>query len=121
MFNVTNTGIITITRGDSASVPLFINKGTEPSPLRFILGERDKVYLGVAEPNKKFENAVIRKVFTKDDLNEFGDVVIKFNEEDTVNLIPSKYFYQIKLEYYDKDQKRQVNTIVPNTEFYIEN
>lgn len=121
MFYIENTGIIRITRGDSAEAPLFINRGTEIEPIRYNLDEKSQVYLGVMEPNYPFEQAIIKKKYTKDDVNEFGDVVVKFSSEDTVNLIPGKYYYSIKVNEWNEDkQDYDIYTIVERTQFFIE-
>ena len=120
MFDIINNGAIVINRVDSAEAPLFINQGDKIRPIRYSLEEGEKVYLGVMEPNKKFEDAIIRKVFTKSDCNEFGDIVIKFEPNDTVNLIPGKYYYQIKASLFDTKGNNIVNTVVSKREFFIE-
>ena len=78
MFNITNDGIITLSRGDYVQIPLFINKGTDLIPVRYELKDTDIVYVGICLPNQPFENAVIRKRYDKDnrELNKYGDLVI---------------------------------------------
>ena len=118
MFKVSRNGIIEVVRGDSFSVPLFINKGTDLVPMRYILGENDKILFGVMEPNMSFENALIRKVFTREDFNENDDVEITFNAYDTINVTPGKYYYEVKLVVGD-EADGIVNTVIPKREFYI--
>lgn len=119
MFEIADRSfIVSITRGDSAEAPLVINKGTKACPMRYVLDEDDTIYFAIEEPNKPFEFAIVKKVLTKDNLNDHGDVVVKFNPEDTMCLIPGKYFYEAKLRTL-KDNKEEVNTIIPKTEFYI--
>lgn len=119
MFNI-NQGKILITRGDCVDVPLFLNQGTDTEIIRYRLKSTDKIYFGVMEPNQRFEDAIIKKVFTHDDLNEEGDVVIKIRTSDTENLLPGKYYYQIKLVMQDEDENRIVNTVVDKKEFWID-
>ena len=71
------------------------------------------------QPNEPFECAILKKVFTKDNLNEFGDVLIELEPKDTECLIPGKYYYTVKAKFI-KDTKEIVNTVVPKTEFWIE-
>lgn len=118
MFNISKNGIITLNRGDTVRLPLFINAGTEMNPVRYELQDTDKVYLGVMEPNSPFENAIIKKVYTKEDINENGDIVVEFKSEDTCNLMPDDYYYEIKLEFTHSGYYR-INTIVPATKFSI--
>ena len=124
MFDIAKNGIITITRGDSAETSLYINIGTELEPLITKLGDNDKVYLGVMEPNQLFEDAIIKKVYTKDDHKDEDDpeaLTISFDCEDTENLLPGVYYYSIKL-YRPGDgltTKDRIDTIVPKRKFII--
>lgn len=108
---------IAFPRGEDFSAPLFLNKGTDLKPIRHILSDGENIYLSIMEPNKPFEDGIIRKVFTKDNLNQFGDVLIEITHDDTRCLLPGKYFYQIKGELFDpRDKKLKVNTVVQKTE-----
>lgn len=118
MFKIANNGIITITKGDTFRLPLFINMGNEFTPYRYELTENDKVYVGVMEPNKSFEQAIIKKMYTKNDLNENGDVEVKFESKDTYFLLPGTYYYEIKVEI-TYQGSNHINTIVPKTKFII--
>lgn len=118
MFTIDNNDLITVTRGDSFSFPIFINKGTKVCPQRYVLQEGDKVYLGIMEPNQPFEDALIRKVFTIKNLNKFGDVVAEFTPSDTSRIIPGKYYYEIKFTNADESV---VNTITSRRSFTINN
>ena len=99
-------------------MPLFINKGTQLSPIRYNLFENPntQIYFGLTLPGQFFENAIVRKKYTKDDANELGDVIIKFTPEDTLYLDPGKYFYEIKAILEDGS----VNTIIQRTEFWLQ-
>lgn len=121
MFNISDNCIINVTRGDSFELPLFLNQGTNVSPMRYVLTDKDEVYVGVTECNQPFESALIRKKFTYKDLNENGDVVVKFNHEDTAQVLPDLYYYEIKLRKYNSTTERyEVHTVVPKTKFFIE-
>lgn len=124
MIDLSRNGIIEINRGDSFELPLFINQGTDITPIRYNMkNSNSEVYVGVMEPNQPFERAIIRKKYTKDDVNENGDIVIKFSSNDTVCLLPGKYYYQIKIKLYNNyDNNKEdcnINTIVPMTQFII--
>lgn len=116
MFNIGPNNQIQISRGDSADTELFINSGTEFEVDQYIIEDTDKIYLGVMEPNQPFENAILKKVFTIEDLNEEGNLVIRFKPNDTVQLLPGTYYYSIKLTNKEED----VITLIPNTLFTIE-
>lgn len=124
MIDLSRNGIIEVNRGDSFELPLFINQGTDITPIRYNMkNSNSEVYVGVMEPNQPFERAVIRKKYTKDDVNENGDIIVKFSSNDTVCLLPGKYYYQIKIKLYNNyDNNKEdcnINTIVPMTQFII--
>lgn len=121
MFNVSSNYIITATRGDSFTLNTFINLGTKLDPVPYFLEEGDKVYFGLMEPNRPFEHALIRKVFTIDDVNEEGQVVMNFSGEMTEHLLPGTYYYMIKLVRPGKEsgEEDQIDTIISKTKFVI--
>ena len=121
MFDVSQNNKIVVTRGDTFSVPLFINRGTELKPLRYTLKENDELYLAIMEPNQPFECALIKKVYSYENLNKYGDVLIEIEHDDTRCLEPGKYYYQVKARLYDSEKdKYDVNTVISKTEFWIE-
>ena len=75
MFNIAFNGIITVNRGDSFQFPLVLNMGTNLEPEKYVLGSNAFVYFAVMEPNKPFENALIRKKF--DNISIFAQIVEK--------------------------------------------
>lgn len=100
MVNISNNGFIYMHRGDSFKIPLVINQGTKEDVIKFYISQHPsaEVYFGLMEPNQRFEEALIKKHLKKEDLNSQGDLMLKFNPEDTENLIPSKYYYALKAE-----------------------
>lgn len=115
MFSVGLNNEITITRGDSATAKLFINAGTEVNVVQYTIQDEDKIYLGIMEPNQPFEKAILKKVFTSQDVDEEGYLNIKFKPNDTVQLMPGTYYYSIKLV----DKEEDVTTLISNTLFTI--
>lgn len=103
MLNINRTnGIISLTRGDSDTFPLFINTGTPLEPVRFDLryNPGSEIYFGVCQPNERFEDAIIRKKYTGADIFNFnsdGDLMVEFVTEDTEYLLPGVYYYEVKL------------------------
>jgi hypothetical protein len=58
----------------------------------------DTIYFGLMLPGQKFEDAILRKKLTiKDDLSSLDDLTFIFKPEDTLDLLPGKYFYSVKL------------------------
>lgn len=111
--------IITMTAGDSFYSVLFINKGTLISPVRYELQTNDKVYLSIMEPNQEFENGIIRKVYTSQDINADGDIEIYLSPEDTQNVIAGTYYYSVKLQMQNDIGDAVVCTICPPKKFII--
>ena len=121
MFNITYNGIITVNRGDSFCLPLLINYGTKMDPLHYTPGDNAIIYFGVMEPNQPFENAIIRKKYTSKDVDDDGNVVIKFKPQDTQCVLPGKYYYQVKVQRFlsDDPEDYAVDTVVEKQQFYI--
>lgn len=124
MFDISNEGIISVSRGDSFETPLFINEGTEIAPKRYELTENDILYFAVMEPNQKFENAILKKMYDMNsEKNEEGDILISFSPTDTEYLLPGKYYYTIKLRTHigegEAENDYKVQTIIPQKEFYV--
>jgi hypothetical protein len=122
MFSISKDGIVTLSRGDNISIPLFINAGTEISPVRYTLQDDDIVYLGICEPGQPFETAIVRKVYDKDnrEINEHGDLVVTFNTKDTEHLENGLYYYIVKLRRLNDSGEEIIDTIIPKRKFYIE-
>ena len=121
MFNISYNGIITINRGDSFRLPLMLNYGTKMEPLMYRMTPKSFVYFAVMEPNEPFENALIRKKYTIDDVDEDGNIVIKFRPQDTQCVLPGKYYYQVKLQRFNSDDSEdyEVDTVIDKTQFFI--
>lgn len=118
MIRIADNGVITMSRGDSISLVLFLNEGTDLEPIRFLISEHPltKVYLGIMEPNQFFEEAIVRKIYDiNSPVNEEGDLIINLRPEDTEYLHPGTYYYQIKVLVDGQD----VNTVIPKTLLYI--
>lgn len=120
MFNISDSGTITLTRGDSFSSPLYINQGTELSPVRYILTENDTVYFAIMEENKSFEDAIIKKVYNgSSEATLDGDIILKLKPQDTENLVCGKYIYTVKLKQTVSQDDYDVTTLIIEQPFYI--
>ena len=118
MVHISNNGFVRLTRGDSMSFPLFINRGTICTPVRYQIADHPEatVYFGVMEPNQPFEKALIRKKYNSESpITQEGDLVISLKPQDTLNVLPGKYYYSVKVDFGDGT----VETIIPSTEFLI--
>ena len=115
--------IVTMNRGDTARLPLFINIGSKTNPERYPFTEQDTVYVGVMEPNKPFEESLIKKEYKYADLNEDGDIVVTFESTDTEFLMPGTYYYEIKLKHDVQDGQEDdepfIATIIQRHKFVI--
>lgn len=119
MTSISNNNIITINRGDTLSFSFAVNIGNGISPIKYILSENSKLYLGVTKPNDKFENAIIKKVYTSEsDKDNDENIIITFNPEDTYCLDTGKYYYEIKLQVFTEENE-QIYTVQQKTEFWI--
>ena len=121
MFDISFNGIITVNRGDSFEMPLFLNAGTRMEPCAYKITKDDIVYFAVMEPNQPFETALIRKKYTIEDTNENGDLVIRFKPQDTQCVLPGKYYYQVKVQTFNSDDINDydVTTAIDKTPFFI--
>lgn len=118
MFDIDYGKIITINRGDSFEASLFINCGTKMVPERYLLKPGDVVYFALMEPNQKFEDAILKKVYTiADSFTPDGDLIISLKSEDTQHLLEGKYYYTIKVNF--ADSTLPVQTVIEKKEFWI--
>ena len=121
MFNISSNGIVTVNRGDSFELPLILNIGSSINHQAYVPTEEDTIFIGIMEPNQPFETALIRKVATSADVDEYGHVVVRFWPEDTECVLPGKYYYQVKLRTFDSAHQRyDVETVIDKTLFYIQ-
>lgn len=118
---IDNLKIINIFRGDSLELIPFINTKNDCSlsSQRYSITENDIVYFALMEPNQRFEDAILKKVFDyNSEKTEDGDLIIKLRPSDTVDLLPGKYYYTIKMKQNEQDSFN-VFTILKETEFWI--
>lgn len=120
MASVSNEGNIKLSRGDSLTMSLFINSGTELSPVRYTLTQSDTVYFAVMEENQLFENAILKKVYTSaSDKTSDGDLLLKLRPQDTEDLISGMYKYTVKLKKNTSQTEYDVTTLITEHQFYI--
>lgn len=114
MISVANNGIITMNAGDTLVLPLFIDCGKYEYK-RYKLRGHDKVYFSICEPQQEFNKALIRKIYTKKNINKCGDIVVVLDSSDTENVLEGIYYYEVKI----KHGNGAIQTIVPRRKFII--
>lgn len=115
MFNIDRlTGIISLNRGDSAQLSLFINAGDELNPLQFAMTDSDNIYLAIEEPNQPFEKAIVKKVINNRNSikDKDGNFIIELEPKDTECLMPGLYYYEIKLRQLRENYYRNLYDII---------
>ena len=120
------TGECNLNRGDDCEFTVFINEGTNLSPIQYKLTNKDALYLAIEEPNQPFENAIVKKkITTQNSLMDIdGNIIIKLKPEDTECLMPGLYYYEIKAKLYKENQFRNsyiLITFKDNNEYTIIN
>lgn len=115
-----------MTRGDYFRFPVELWAGKFPRVERWLLEDGDFAYFGLMRPNESFENAVIKKELTVENTNRSGDLLVTLYPEDTVNLEPGTYYYEVKVLYkkdrYKEDEQKKdliIETAVQKTKFTI--
>jgi len=112
--------IITINRGDTYAFDLTIYDDSTDG--RYILQDDDVLYFGLMDPRQKFEDALLRKRYTKDDCDEGGNLNIEIRPEDTLDLLPGVYYYAVKLHRMKNTESEfidKVITVINKTKFVI--
>ena len=120
MLSLSSCAQVRVSRGDTCDIEVVINQGTAMDPFRYDLQPNDEIYFGLMEPNQPFEYAILKKKLTYDDVID-NQQFIHLEPKDTLCLLPGLYYYQIKVRIYDAvNQRYIVNTIIPKTQFWIE-
>ena len=118
MIDISLNNTITLNHGDNFYAELFLDEGTDYYCTKHILQEGEYVYFAIEEPNQPFEKALVRKVFDKSNLTENNTVKITLSSEDTINILPGTYYYEIKTLTYNAGEP-VISTAVDKTKFII--
>ena len=119
---IKKNNVFTMNRGDTATMNFNVNLDLPEGAII------DKLYLGITEPNQYFEDALIKKTFeinkdiTITTENNIWSFSIQINPEDTVDIIPGTYYYEVKASgIIDQNEERIdfATTIVQKTKFII--
>lgn len=123
------TNILQMNRGDTLQFNFTIDNDSAENGC-YVLQDNDALYFGLMDPNQMFENALVKKKYTIDDINPddpYGTITITLDPEDTLDLEPGRYYYMIKLKMDhwalngegDTDHIESVTTIINKTKFFI--
>ena len=86
------------------------------NPIRFSLlsNPNSELYLGIMMPHQDFENALVRKKYTNESPHtEYRDVIVELVPNDTMYLMPGRYYIEAKLRLNDKYGNERVFTVLP--------
>ena len=120
MYYVDRNNVITLTRGDSLEFPVEVLRGEFPYERKVELDDTCIVYFGLMEPHQLFEDAILKKVYSEEDTNEDGDIIIKIDPIDTVDLFPGVYYYSVKLLSIDNiSGEEKVDTLIQKSKFIL--
>lgn len=84
----------------------------------YLLGENDAVYLGIMAPHQPFEDARLKRKFTKEDQVD-GLISVNFKPEETINLEYGIYYYCIKLLQNAGTANETVTTVLNKTKLIV--
>lgn len=122
MLSISKNNIITFVAGDSVDGYLFIDctSDSESTDYKYILDPDDEIYFSIMEPNQKFEEGIIRKIFKANDLDNKGNLHLVLSPSDTFNVLPGNYYYSVKLvNVRGLHLDTKVHTIISNRKLYI--
>ena len=125
MLTIDHQGNITINRGDTFTVPLFIDVSKDIfHSIRLPLKSEYKVFLYLVEPNCHIGHYLLKQTYSSTDINDKGDILIKFLHDDTSWICPGTYYYEMKAYLpLDKDDPNidedALITIIPRRKFII--
>lgn len=117
--------IIKMNRGDTQNLTIRIPKKDNPNENYFLTPE-DVLYFALLNPHQAFEDAIILRGYTVEDLDKYGQIKIELKPEDTKNLPVGIYYYSAKLQtggthavVGDLDSPKEVRTIIPRTKLIL--
>lgn len=114
MARISPNGIVSISRGDSVRIPLYINDGDILSPVQHALSASDRVYFYVVLPNRPLSESAVMKTYTSADADSDGDVAAFLTSDETARLNRPAYYYTARL-----DTGSSVRTFLPRTKLAV--
>jgi hypothetical protein len=88
-----------MTRGDTVEIPLhiFFNNPSFRN-IAYFPNIHDKIYFAIMEPNQPFEEAIVKKIYEYNDVDQLTGVVnVKLDSYETEFLAPGNYYYTVKI------------------------
>ena len=107
--------VISLNRGDYAEITFKFEEGKFPkTPIT--MNDGDVLFFGLMDPNRHFEHSLIKKEYTGTNvIDDEGKFTLVLEPDDTLELVPGTYFYEIKLLTADA----KIKTLIQKTRFNI--
>lgn len=102
---------IVLVRGDSFEFTVYIEDDSIESKI-YTMQDDDVLYFGIMDPNQPFECALVKKRYTVEDLDSEGNINIILCPEDTVDLIPGLYYYEVKLHRLKDTSEEHIDKVI---------
>ena len=118
MYKIVKNNCISIVKGDYIKFPIELYIGTFPKRSVMQLEEGDTAYFGIMEAQDSFDQAILKKALTVDDLDEYGNLWVTLLPEDTINLDVGTYYYEIKV-LYEEDGVEHIDTVINKSRFIV--
>jgi hypothetical protein len=81
------------------------------------------------DPHQPFENALVKKRFTIEDVDINGNLTIVLEPQDTLGLLPGLYYYSVKIHLQHENINPETNevegyvdkvyTVINKTKFFL--
>lgn len=112
---INKNNVITINRGDYAEFKFKFKVGKFPYDHDLIVNDGDILFFGLMDPGVHFEHALLKKEYTSNFINDEGYFILTLESDDTLELVPGVYYYEIKL----LDINAHITTLIQKTKFII--
>ncbi len=118
MYNITKNNVITIVKGDYTKFPIELYIGKFPYRSVMQLEEGDIAFFGIMCAKDGFDQAIVKKELTVDDLDEYGNLWVTLLPEDTINLDVGTYYYEVKV-YYVEEEIEHIDTVINKSRLIV--
>lgn len=120
MIDISRNKIITMNKGDYVCIPLILALKSKNmcGEIEYTLRDEDIVQFRIMNCNDTWDDAIIKKEYTKDNFCGNNRINIILDGEDTINMESGKYFYEIKFITYLEGEEL-VDTIISRREFIL--